>query len=138
MLYIDRLEISGNDAGILLYRCSLNESFFIQSEAVNLRDMKKFLSRLWIAVLFMIGTVATADAQFVVKIRPSAPVIVRAGSPSPRHIWVDGEWVWRGGGYQYVNGYWVVPAGRGTAWVPGHWKQTRRGWVWKPGHWRRR
>lgn len=77
-----------------------------------------------------------ANAQFVIKVRPVAPVVVRVGPPSPRHIWVDGEWVWRGGRYEYVQGYWAAP-GYGRAWIPGHWKQTRRGWVWKQGHWRR-
>jgi len=99
--------------------------------------MKKIFRQLLVITFFIIGAVVSAHAQFVVKIRPSAPVIVRGGAPSPRHIWVDGEWVWRAGGYQYVNGYWIVPAGRRTIWVPGHWKQTRRGWMWKPGHWRR-
>lgn len=79
-----------------------------------------------------------ADAQFVVKIRPEIPVIaVRPMAPSPRHVWVDGEWAWRNGRYEYVNGYWVEPPIRGNRWIPGHWKNTRRGWNWIPGHWRR-
>ncbi len=90
---------------------------------------------LCIAVVFAFSS--AASAQVFVQIRPVAPVIVRPMAPSPRHIWIDGEWIWRGGGYQYNNGYWATPPGPGAAWVPGHWKQTRRGWFWKPGHWRR-
>lgn len=84
----------------------------------------------------MIAFSSVAGAQVFVQVRPVAPVIVRPAAPSARHIWVDGDWVWRGNGYQYVNGYWMLPPAR-SGWVPGHWKQTRRGWVWKRGHWRK-
>ena len=80
----------------------------------------------------------TAHAQVYVTVRPNAPVFARPVAPSAKHIWIDGEWVWRGGRYEYANGYWVVPSRFGAVWVPGHWKQSRRGWFWKPGHWRRR
>ena len=98
--------------------------------------MKKSVLKLLILVAVVSTFSATAGAQVFIKIRPMAPVIVRPLAPSPRHIWVEGDWVWRGGGYQYKNGYWAVPARRGAIWVPGHWKQKRRGWVWKPGRWR--
>jgi hypothetical protein len=99
--------------------------------------MKKSFYRSLVVAMLVIVTTA-ANAQFIVKIRPVAPVVVRTVAPSSRHIWVDGEWVWRNGGYQYVNGYWAAAPMSGAVWVPGHWKQTRRGWMWKPGHWRRR
>lgn len=89
---------------------------------------------LLLAVIVTLSSVASA--QVFVQVRPVAPVIIRSVAPSPRHIWVDGDWVWRGGSYQYVNGYWMLPPAR-SGWVPGHWKQTRRGWVWKRGHWRK-
>ncbi|MBL0355760.1 MAG: YXWGXW repeat-containing protein [Chitinophagaceae bacterium] len=80
----------------------------------------------------------TTEAQVYVTIRPAAPAFARPIPPSRKHTWIDGEWIWRNGRYQYTNGYWVVPSRFGAMWVPGHWKQKRRGWFWKPGHWRRR
>jgi hypothetical protein len=99
--------------------------------------MKNYFSRLILLFAIFVSLGTKVAAQFVVKIRPTAPVIVRTVAPSPRHIWVDGEWAWRGNNYQYVNGYWVAPPRVRGVWVPGHWKNTRRGWVWKTGHWRR-
>lgn len=99
--------------------------------------MKRSLLNFFVLMLFCFA-VTSANAQFIVKIRPTAPAVVRTMAPSPRHIWIDGEWIWRGNGYQYVNGYWAAPPMSGAVWVPGHWKQSRRGWIWKPGHWRRR
>ena len=99
--------------------------------------MKKIFFKVVLLFTFIISVSAAANAQFIVKIRPNAPVIVRGLSPSPRHSWVEGEWIWRGGRYQYVNGYWAMPPRYGVVWIPGHWKNSRRGWVWRPGHWRR-
>ena len=63
------------------------------------------------AVAVSIST--AAEAQFVVRIRPVAPVIrVRPVCPSPRHAWVNGEYVWRGDQYVYTEGYWAMPPGR--------------------------
>ncbi len=99
--------------------------------------MKKSLLRLIVLFVIAISTSFVANAQFTVTIRPTAPVIVRPFAPSARHLWVDGEWMWRGGRYQYVNGYWTMPPRYNTVWIPGHWKNSRRGWIWKQGHWRR-
>ena len=99
--------------------------------------MKKFLLKIFMLVAIAVSFSAVADAQFVVKIRPEAPVIrVRPIAPSPRHLWVSGEYVWRSGRYEYVEGYWAEPPMRRHFWVEGHWKNTRRGWVWVAGHWR--
>lgn len=96
--------------------------------------MKKIISLSIIA--FFIGF--AANAQFVVRVRPAAPVVrVRSACPSPKHVWVGGNYNWSGGQYVYTDGYWAVPPAGGRVWVDGHWKQKRRGWVWVPGHWRR-
>ena len=83
----------------------------------------------------------SSQAQFVVKVRPAAPVVVRARplAPGPRYVWVDGDYVWRGNQYVYNEGRWALPAYGGARWVPGHWKFNRRrgGWFWVGGHWRR-
>jgi WXXGXW repeat (2 copies) len=96
------------------------------------------------ALLFMLASMLdhSLQAQFVVKVRPAAPVVVRARplAPSPRHVWVDGDWVWRNNQYVYTEGRWVLPAYSRARWIPGHWKLNRRrgGWYWMPGHWSRR
>ena len=99
--------------------------------------MQKLITKPFLLFAVICSFSFAANAQIIVKVRPAAPVIVRPLAPSPRHVWVDGDWAWRGNRYEYVNGYWAVPARQGIVWVPGHWKQTmRRGWVWKKGHWR--
>ncbi|MEP6674413.1 MAG: hypothetical protein ABJA78_04635 [Ferruginibacter sp.] len=90
-----------------------------------------------IAVMFIaIAFSNSAAAQFVVKIRPAAHVIrVRPAAPSPRHVWVNGDYVLRGNQYVWTDGYWIQPRPH-MRWVDGHWKNSRRGWVWVPGRWR--
>ena len=74
-----------------------------------------------------------------VKVKPAAPnvVVVRPACPSPKHIWIDGDWVWspQANQYIYTEGKWVLP-NTAAVWVPGHWKNTKYGWHWVNGHWR--
>ena len=74
-----------------------------------------------------------------VKVRPNAPnvVVVRPACPGPKHVWIDGNWVWnpQANQYVYVEGKWIVP-NNNAVWVPGHWKNTKYGWHWVDGHWR--
>jgi WXXGXW repeat (2 copies) len=101
--------------------------------------MKKMMIRLTMMIAVAISCSTAAEAQFVVKVRPSHPVIhARPPAPSRAHIWISGEWVWGNGRYNYRDGYWDRPSNRRyRGWVEGHWKHTRRGWTWMPGHWRR-
>ena len=98
--------------------------------------MKKYVSK-FISILAIALTISFAtEAQFVVKIRPGAPVVrVRPAIPSSGHFWVGGNYVWRGGQYVYTDGYWARPPQHSHNWVEGHWRDTRRGWTWIPGHW---
>jgi hypothetical protein len=104
--------------------------------------VKKIIVKTFLVFIVAVFTQVSSQAQFIVKIRPSAPVVVRSRppAPSPRHVWVDGEWVWRGNQYVYTEGRWTEPRYAGARWVPGHWKYHRRrgGWFWVPGHWNRR
>jgi WXXGXW repeat (2 copies) len=104
--------------------------------------MRKNIIKSCLAFLIAIFMQASLQAQFVVKVRPVAPVVVRTRppAPGPRHIWVDGEWVWRNNQYVYTEGRWMRPVYPGARWIPGHWKFHRRrgGWFWVPGHWSRR
>jgi WXXGXW repeat (2 copies) len=105
-------------------------------KAVNMNSMKKYL-RNAAATVLIAGLSLSAHAQFVIRVRPAAPVVrVRPIAPSPAHVWVSGDWVWRGGRYVWTDGYWAAPPRRGHYWRDGHWKNTRRGWVWVPGRWR--
>lgn len=100
--------------------------------------MKKYFAKLTLLLIVTLSMSVCADAQFVVKVRPGAPVVrARPVMPSPRHSWVAGEYAWRGGQYVYTDGYWAQPPHPGNRWVEGHWKNSRRGWVWIPGHWKR-
>ncbi len=74
--------------------------------------------------------------EIFVKVRPAEPVYVRPPKPRPEHIWVEGEWEWRGGRYVYVNGFWAPPR-PGFHYVRGFWRHTNRGEVWVHGGWRR-
>ena len=99
--------------------------------------MKKYSWKSFTFLLIVLFISFSASSQIFVRVRPFAPIIkVRTVSPSPRHIWVDGNWVWRGGNYVWEDGYWGLPAPGFHQYIPGHWKMKRRGWVWIPGHWR--
>lgn len=104
--------------------------------------MKKIIVKSCLVFFVAIFLQVPLQAQFVVKVRPVAPVIIttRPLAPGPRHIWVDGEWVWRNNQYVYIEGRWVRLGYPGARWIPGHWKFHRRrgGWFWVPGHWNRR
>ncbi len=99
--------------------------------------MKKYVSKIILMIAVALSFSFATEAQFVVKIRPAAPIVrVRPPMPSPVHVWVGGNYEWRGGQYVYTDGYWARPPQRRDHWVEGHWKNTRRGWTWIPGHWK--
>lgn len=60
---------------------------------------------------------------------------IRPFRPSPRHIWIGGEWVAGGGIYRWQPGYWALPPREGAHWVVGHWAGRPGGYAWIPGHW---
>lgn len=100
--------------------------------------MKNILFKALLVLALLTGFSQFGNAQRIfVKIQPVAPVEVRVAAPSPRHIWIAGEWGWSGGAYVRQPGYWVVPEPH-REWVPGHWRRLYGGWNWAPGHWRRR
>ena len=77
---------------------------------------------------------SSCAGTYYVNERPAEPVYVRPAVPYQGAVWVEGEWVWNGGQYRYVNGYWARPRA-GRAYVRGHWEQRGRGYVWFRGHW---
>ena len=84
---------------------------------------------------FLISSCISAQRVYV-KVRPIAPVIIRPIAPSSGHFWIEPEWVWRGGRYEYVGGYWVAPR-VGHRYEPGYWRHRLRGDTWIGGGWRR-
>jgi hypothetical protein len=99
--------------------------------------MKKFTKILMLFLALSAFTVSYTYAQeIVIGARlTSHPRDVRPARPSPRHIWVAGEWAPSGATYTWRPGYWALPARPGVVWVRGHWARRPRGWVWVAGHW---
>lgn len=89
------------------------------------------------ALLLSFAVTQELKAQvYYVRIQPPAPVIVRPAPPTPHHVWVEHEWVWKNGAYIHVPGYWVVPPRGHLRWKPGHWsEEPGHGYHWIPGHW---
>lgn len=99
--------------------------------------MKKYFLRFFMIIAVALSFSFAANAQFVVKVRPAAPMVrVRPAIPGPGHVWVGGNYTWHGSQYVYVDGYWAKPPNNRHHWVEGRWKQKRGGWVWIPGHWK--
>lgn len=72
--------------------------------------------------------------MYAVSTRPMAPYVRPTLRPSGRHIWIEAEWMWRGGRYVFQPGYWAVPRKHMT-YVPGYWHRSRGGWIWVKGYW---
>ncbi len=106
--------------------------FFVKRKK---HSMKKYLFIAALAFIALTGLNSCSSSERV-TVRPAAVVTVRPNRPSPRHVWVSGDYVWRNGRYVYVNGYWAEPR-RGRYWTEGYWQPGRRGYVWVPGHWSR-
>lgn len=87
--------------------------------------------------MILTAHVAEAQVHFFVSVHPEIPVYVHPPQPSPRHVWVESEFVWQGGAYVHRPGYWAVPPHHYHAWVPGYWAREPRGNYWIQGHWRR-
>lgn len=72
----------------------------------------------------------------VVRYRPQYPTRGYVGRPpSYRHVWIPGEYRWRGGQYVFMPGNWMVPPRKGMNYVPGYWQPSRGGYVWISGFW---
>ncbi|MFZ1263699.1 MAG: hypothetical protein WAT34_09320 [Chitinophagaceae bacterium] len=98
--------------------------------------MKKYISKIVVLLAVALSFSAATEAQLRVIIRPSITIGVRPPQPSPRHVWVSGEWNSNGGRYDYREGYWSEPRSKRHRYSEGHWRHSRRGYVWVPGRWR--
>jgi hypothetical protein len=98
--------------------------------------MKKYINRIIIAAVLVVGFSFASSAQLIVKVRPTAPVAVRPMAPSRQHVWVEGGWEQRRGRYVHVDGYWSKPRHH-RHYVQGYWAPRRNGYTWVPGYWAR-
>ncbi|OFY92939.1 MAG: hypothetical protein A3K10_01810 [Bacteroidetes bacterium RIFCSPLOWO2_12_FULL_31_6] len=92
------------------------------------------------AFAFMLFAYAS-NAQVVVKVMPVVPVVkvVAPPRPGPKHVWIDGHWIWdkRMKNYVWKEGYWATPRRGHHHFVQGHWDNVPGGVKWIPGHWTR-
>lgn len=88
----------------------------------------------------MSAAVSVSNAQIVVRARLGRPVrkvvVRRPPPPSPRHVWVEEDWVPKGRTYVWHGGYWAAPPRPGAVWVAGKWVHRRNGYIWIKGYWR--
>jgi hypothetical protein len=99
--------------------------------------MKKFrLIHVAVAGLIALSslTACSGGSQFTVSTRPETPYYARPMSPGSGYVWIDGDWVVRGGRYQWREGRWA--RSRNRTWVGGNWDQRNGGWYWRRGYYR--
>jgi hypothetical protein len=101
--------------------------------------MKKYVLNVVILSFLAIGAgTYSASAQIYVSVHPVWAPVRRPPPPSPAHIWIDEDWVWRGGRYVAIGGRWEAPPRPGFVWFPGRWAHSGRGDRWIAGRWGRR
>ncbi|WP_258005628.1 YXWGXW repeat-containing protein [Castellaniella caeni] len=66
---------------------------------------------------------------------PALPVVVQPVAPAPGYIWTPGYWAWNGGGYDWVDGVWLMPPAVGLLWTPGWWGWSDGAYLWHAGYW---
>jgi WXXGXW repeat (2 copies) len=99
--------------------------------------MKKLRASIVLLISMLVFIAGCGPSAVVVSTRPEPPVYARPAYPGGGYVWVESEWIRRGHGYVYRQGYWAAPRQRYHAYVTGHWQQRRQGWYWVPGHWNR-
>jgi hypothetical protein len=97
--------------------------------------MKKLIVLCALIVSLLSATSCRTRAVVTTRPEPPTAVVVRPAAPGPGYVWIDGEWVWNSGKYNYRHGYWV-PARSGHTWIAGHWVPRGNGWYWERVYWR--
>jgi hypothetical protein len=96
------------------------------------------MKKIFLIPVFIFCFALASHAQVVVKIKPAAPniAVVKPPCPSPKHVWIEGHWVWDKTKKQYIwnRGYWIKPK-KHKVWKEGHWVEVPNGFKWIPGHW---
>ena len=97
------------------------------------------MKKLFQAIVFMLllfSFMNCGPSRVSVGARMDAPYYERPVRPGPNYVWVDGDWYYRNGRYEYHHGYWVR-ARNSRQWAPGIWIQSNNGWYWRKGKWQR-
>jgi WXXGXW repeat (2 copies) len=55
--------------------------------------------------------------------------------PSPRHVWLDGYWVWQDDGYAWMAGHWALPPKPDAVWTAPRWEQIGQVYRFFEGSW---
>jgi len=78
---------------------------------------------------------SSCAGEYYVSDQPVDVVYERPVAPYAGAVWIEGDWVYRGGRYVHSNGYWARPR-HGRTYVPGNWAHNNHGYAWHRGHWR--
>lgn len=79
---------------------------------------------------------SACESRRYVATQPAAVVYTsRSASPYNGAIWVEGNWVRRGGKWVQQKGYWIKPR-PGRTWVQGRWYKYPKGNRWQKGYWK--
>jgi hypothetical protein len=107
---------------------NLKKAFILDTKSII---MKKQL--LAVAIAGSLAVTGCSVEGGYVESQPADIVYTRPLTPGPDYIWIDGDWVWSGGGYRWHQGHWDRPRS-GRAWTAGHWDHSGRGYHWTRGH----
>ncbi|MBE7172150.1 MAG: YXWGXW repeat-containing protein [Williamsia sp.] len=98
--------------------------------------MKRVYNRFTgILAIVLFSSLVSSCAPSYVAMRPVPPSYARPVQPGPGYIWVNDNWVRRGGQYVFVPGYWSAPR-RNRVWTEGNWQSRGGRYHWTPGRWR--
>ena len=107
--------------------------------------MKTLQALMWVSAsvvaLGLLGceTVYVGQPQPEYVIVPDAPPPIvrdrRPSQPSRRHIWIDGNWDWKGQRYVWQPGHWAVPPHGRAVWVAPRYERDEHGYRYMPGRW---
>ena len=101
--------------------------------------MKLLLQYTLIAAVSGITLASCASGSVVVRERPVAPtyVVERPAPPYAGAVWIQEDWAYRGGRYEYVRPHWERPPHPGHQWHGGYWENHSHGYAWHRGYWGR-
>jgi hypothetical protein len=95
----------------------------------------KTLSKSAMLLVFAVSLFLSSCAgSYYITDQPVEPAYERPAAPYEGAVWIDGEWAWNGGRYEYARGHWERPR-TGHVYAKGTWEHTNRGYRWHKGHW---
>jgi len=77
----------------------------------------------------------TATNLVVDQTPPALLVESQVAAPGQDFMWIPGEWLRPGGGWQWDEGGWILTPAPNAVWVPTRWEYGTNGWRCVPGRW---